>query len=116
MTFSTEDLTQIQVIEYIKQCTSLPYFHIANQRQTSPAQGAKLKRMGVVAGVADLFLPRSNGINHGLFIELKSPGGKVSEEQRKFISRMILEGYAAHVCYSSEEAIQLIKTHFGISS
>lgn len=116
MTFSAEDLIQIQVIEYIKQCTTLPYFHIANQRQTSPAQGAKLKRMGVVAGVADLFLPRSNGKFHGLFIELKSPKGIVSDAQAKFISRMKMEGYAAHVCHSSEEAIKLIKYHFGISS
>lgn len=116
MTFSAEDLIQVQVCEFLTQCTDIPFWHTANQRSTSPAQGAKLKRMGVVAGVADLFLPRSNGKFHGLFIELKSPKGIVSDAQAKFISRMQMEGYAAHVCYSSEEAIQLIKSHFGISS
>lgn len=112
--YSQEDLMQVQVIEYIKQCTDLPYFHIANQRQTSPAHGAKLKRMGVVAGVSDLFIPRSNGKQHGIFIELKSPGGRVSEAQQKFLSQMITENYGAHVCYSAQEAILIIKSFYGI--
>ncbi len=114
MTFSAEDCIQIAVVEFLKQCTDLPFWHTPNQRQTSPAHGAKLKRMGVVAGIADLFLPRSNGKQNGLFIELKSAKGKLSPSQLIFITQMIEEGYGAHVCYSAQEAILVIKSFYGI--
>lgn len=114
MTFSAEDLLQIQVCEFLKQCTDIPFMHIANERKTSPAHGAKLKRMGVKSGVSDLFLPRSNGKQHGLWIELKSAKGKLSETQLTFMTQMIEEGYGAHVCYSAQEAILVIKSFYSL--
>ena len=52
-------------------------FHIPNGDGRSKAAGLRLKTMGVVAGVPDLFVPE-----WGLWIEMKDQGGgKTSAEQ-----------------------------------
>lgn len=71
------------------------FFHIKNEGKTSQRQGKLNKRMGVTAGVSDIFLSRSNDQYKGLWIELKTPGNKPTKEQLKFISDRIAEGYWA---------------------
>lgn len=109
-----EDVALIQVHEYVKQCTDLPFIHIANERVVSPRQGALLKRKGVCKGVSDIFIPRANKSFHGLFIELKTLVGRPTVEQINFIIQMIEEGYQALVCYGSEQAIIQIKLFYGL--
>lgn len=109
-----EDIEQIKVVEFVKQCTDLPVIHIANQRTTSPQHGAMLKRMGVRPGVSDLFFPRSNRIHSGLWLELKTLKGRPTQLQIDFIVDMIKEGYAAKVCYGAEHAIALIKDFYSL--
>ena len=64
----------------------------------------KLKAEGGMAGVPDLFLmiPKSNW--HGLFIEMKVKGGKLSDSQKEFMGLATLMGYQAVVCYGFESA------------
>lgn len=112
---SKEDIEQIKIIEWVKQCTDLPVIHIANQRQTSAQHGSLLKRMGVRPGVSDLFFPRASSKCHGLWIELKVGKNKTTELQDKFIHEMIREGYAAHVCYGAEESLKIIKNFYHLS-
>lgn len=112
---SDEDIEQIKVVEFVKQCTDLPVIHIANQRQTSPAHGRLLKRMGVRAGTADLFFPRSSHNRKGLWLELKTKGGKPTVLQLQFLDDMRAEGYAGKVCHGADEAIHIIKTFYGIN-
>jgi len=111
-----EIIAQIQVAEYVKQCTDLPFIHIANERSTSPQAGVLLKRMGVYRGASDIFIPRANKTCHGLFIELKVGKNKPSSEQLDFINRMIEEGYGGFVAYSSNEAILIIQAFYGIDN
>ncbi len=113
---SKEDIEQIKVMEYLRQChPNIPVIHIANQRQTSPEHGRLLKRMGVRAGVADLFFPCSGVAGKkGLWIELKSSTGKPSELQLDFLSEMILADYEAKVCYGADEAIEVIKCFYSL--
>ncbi len=115
MKASAEDIEQIKVMEFVRQCTDLPVWHTANQRQTSPQHGALLKKMGVVAGVADLFFPRSNGIHSGLFIEMKTLTGKPTQLQLDFLISMEKEGYTSKVCYGSEHAIDVIKSFYNLT-
>lgn len=105
---NAEDIEQIKIINFIKQCTDLPVIHVANQRSTSPQHGALLKRLGVRPGVSDLFLPRRHGNYSGTWIELKTLKGKPTQLQLDFISDMREEGYYADVCYGAEAAINLI--------
>lgn len=111
---SKEDIEQIIVIEYVKQCTDLPVIHTANQRQCSPQYGALLKRMGVRAGVADLFFPRGNAHYKGLFIELKTLTGKPTKEQIQFLDEMARENYFTAINYGAKEAIGTIKAFYGL--
>lgn len=63
---------------------------------------------GVPAGFSDLFGVRiSDG--RAVFIEVKTPSGRSTKEQKNFISKMRSCGAIAGVCRSAEEAIILIR-------
>lgn len=109
MPLGEEQIEQIKVYEFVKQNTDLPFIHIANERRTAPHKGLILKRMGVLAGTSDIFIPRATSRYHGVWIELKTKEGRASPQQLEFIQDMIKEGYYGQVCYGAEEAILLIK-------
>ena len=64
-----------------------------------------LKAEGMRPGVCDLFLPAPHGKWHGMFIEMKTEIGKLSENQKEFIARVEEQGYFTAVCYGANEAI-----------
>lgn len=93
----------------------LLFTHPANQGR-SPQEGAKLKKMGVRAGVPDLlfwwipdFLDGNNKIHYGLLpiqsaaIELKSKTGSSSTSQKKFRESFERMGGAYAICKSVKE-------------
>lgn len=83
-------------------------FHIPNGGKRDAREGARFKAMGVKAGVSDIFLPVARGSYHGLFIELKASGGKLSANQKAFITSVEKQGYRAVVSYGWEEASKAI--------
>lgn len=61
------------------------------------------------SGVPDLCLPVARGANHGLYIELKRQrGGRISEEQVRWIDGLLKQGYAAAICKGWQEAASVI--------
>jgi len=106
-----EDIEQCKLFDWLRSRPDLePYcWHTANQRACSPQQGRILKRMGVRAGVSDIFLGMAKGTYHGLFIELKAEKGKVSQSQERFIIDMASQGYYCAVCYGYEQAKKVIE-------
>jgi hypothetical protein len=50
-----------------------------------------------------------NSHYHGLFIEVKSIAGKLTEEQKEFIARMNKAGYHARCCYGADSVIETFK-------
>ncbi len=82
--------------------------HIPNGGSRDKREAAKLKRMGVKAGVPDIFLPVPKGGRHGLYIELKSGKNTATQEQRQFIADVKALGYEAAVCHGWEEAAAAI--------
>ena len=63
---------------------------------------------GVPAGFSDLFGFRlSDG--RAVFIEVKTPSGRASTKQQKFINKMREYGAVAGVCRSAADALELIK-------
>lgn len=75
-----------------------------NAGKRRPAQAARLKAAGMLAGIPDLFLPVARGGFHGLFIEMKSKGGTVTPIQKKIHEALIDRDYRVVVCYSFEQA------------
>lgn len=88
-------------------------FHIPNGGRRDKREAARFKAMGVKPGVSDVFLPVACGGYHGLFIELKAPGGRASNCQKKFISLIRNQGYRAEICFGWEQASQVILSYIG---
>ncbi len=62
------------------------------------------RQMGMKKGVPDLMLPIPMKGYHGLFIELKTDKGRLSQEQKNWIKALTTFGYKAAVCRGWEEA------------
>ncbi len=63
---------------------------------------------GLPKGFSDLFgFRKSDG--KAVFIEVKTPKGRPSAEQKKFLETMRKYGAVAGICRSPEEALNLIK-------
>ncbi len=79
--------------------------HVPNGGKRSLLEALQFKRMGVQAGVPDLFLFVPNRKYNGLWIELKrSRGAYLSNEQQKFMVKLNRVGYATEVAYGWEKA------------
>lgn len=83
--------------------------HIPNEGKRSFAQTQALKNIGLRKGVPDLFLPVARGAYHGLWVEMKARGGRLSKEQGGWIESLRVQGYVAEVCYGAEDAVSVIK-------
>lgn len=88
-------------------------FAIPNGDLRHPRVAVRLKNEGVKAGVPDLFLAVARGGYHGLFIEMKKPGGRVSQKQREWHDRLRAAGYRVLVRYGHQEAIHALVVYFG---
>lgn len=88
-------------------------FAIGNGGKRDAVTGAIMKREGVRAGVADLFLSVPRGGKPGAYIELKKPDGELSPLQREFLKLADAQGYACRVCYSVRSAIEFIAEYLG---
>jgi len=83
-------------------------FAIPNGGARHLLTGARLKREGVKPGVPDIFLAVPRRQCHGLFIELKSFTGQLSEDQGEWIGRLSAQGYRTAIIRSIDDAIKLI--------
>lgn len=104
-----EDKLQIECVRYFNlQYPDVMIIHIRNGGSLKSAiEGAKFKKMGVVAGVADLFvmcIHRSIGkLYHGLFIEMKAGKGQQTQAQKIFQEKVESAGYKYAICRSFEQ-------------
>ena len=108
-----EDEAQIALFEYLKlyegRCPELALlYHIPNEGKRSPAEGAKLKRMGVKSGVPDLHMPVARGQYHGLYIELKVDNRKPTQNQLKWQKLLREQGYKSEICWEWPSAAKVI--------
>lgn len=84
-------------------------YHVPNGGSRHKAEAGRLRAEGVKAGVPDLCLPVARGQYHGLYIELKRQrGGRISEEQARWIDGLLKQGYAAAICKGWQEAANVI--------
>ena len=90
-------------------------FHIPNGGSRRDArEGAHFKKLGVKAGVPDLFLPVARGPWHGLFIEMKrADKSTTSRDQIAWIQELTRQGYMARVCLGFEQARITLEDYLG---
>lgn len=83
-------------------------YHVPNGGSRDVREAANLKRAGVKRGVPDLHLPVRNSVYIGLWIEMKSPEGRVDREQRAWHDALRDEGHRVEVCHDWIAARDLI--------
>lgn len=108
----TEDAIQAACIRWYKlkhrgkMITSFPAGYVFGGDATKRAiLGRRMKEMGYMKGIPDLFIPHANRFYHGLFIEMKTEKGRLSHEQKEVIPRLESEGYKVAVCRSLDDFI-----------
>ena len=83
-------------------------YHVPNGGSRNVVEAVHLKQQGVKSGVPDLVLPVARGKYHGLYIELKTLRGRVSDTQKQWLDALRNQGYAAIVCRGADETIAMI--------
>jgi hypothetical protein len=79
-------------------------FAIPNGGKRHIGVARKLKAEGATAGIPDLFMASARNGYHGLFIELKTEKGRVSEPQKYWIRLLAAQGFKVEVCYGWDAA------------
>ena len=84
-----EDKIHISIMEYLDLVLPETWiiFHPPNGGKRNKAEAAKFKRMGVLAGVPDIFIlgTRRDGLPATYMIEVKDPLGSLSKPQIEFL-------------------------------
>ena len=106
---SEEKLSQKRFVDYLyvtyKLLLTAPS---GGSVQMSSWKGAELRDLGYRAGTPDLLIFKARGVYHGLHIEMKIKGGRVSPQQKEWIKEATEEGYKAVAVWSLEEAKKVI--------
>ena len=87
-------------------------FSVPNGGTRNKREAVTLKKEGVTAGVSDLILAVPNKENAGLFIEMKTPSGTVSKDQKEFLALMKSLGYRTEVVRSFNKFVEVVVTQF----
>lgn len=91
-------------------------FAVPNGGRRDAVTGAKLKAEGVVPGVSDLILLKSNHHYGALLIEMKTPKGRQSEHQRWWQSVICdKDEYKYVVCRSLNDFIREVRCYLNDS-
>jgi hypothetical protein len=83
---------------------------MAGARMT-PGMGMKMVRMGYQKGTPDLTILKPMPPYFGLLVEIKAPGGKLSDVQKWFLRDAAAEGYKTAVAWSYEELIRTVEDY-----
>ena len=78
------------------------YFHVPNGGKRNVREAAKLKKMGVLAGVPDLAFVRAGAL---YFIECKAGANKTTPIQDATIAALTEAGAQIAVCRTLEEVV-----------
>ena len=86
-------------------------FAVPNGSKRDVIIGAKLKEEGVLAGVADLILLKSNRFYGALLIEFKTPEGRQSDTQKEWQQKITNDGFKYVIIRSLEDFQREVKLY-----
>ena len=112
-----EDDFQISLTEWLDYQANLYkfiWYTIPNGGRRDAKTGALLKRMGVKAGIPDLFISRACNGFHGCYVELKVGRGRLSYEQEVKIAVLRHANYQVLIVRTMDEAIAEISKYLNI--
>lgn len=113
-----EHQEQVAIVKWFRSVYGEDYynvfFSIPNGGNRDRVTGFILKNEGMLAGVPDLFLAVARGGYHGMFIEMKTPAGKVRTSQTVVQEDLSGQGYKVVICKSYFEAKTTIEEYMGL--
>lgn len=74
----------------------------------------KMKEAGYSKGVPDLLVFEPRGMYEGLAIEVKTPNGRASPEQKEWIAKLNSRGWSAHITHGLDEALDVMSEYFDL--
>ncbi|MGK4223152.1 VRR-NUC domain-containing protein [Parabacteroides distasonis] len=96
-----------------KLITSFPAgYAFSGDKAKRAMTGKRMKDMGYLIGMPDIFIPEPIGKYPGLFIELKVGKNKTSDSQDSVLEELSRRGYKVAVCYSLDAFIKEVKSYF----
>ena len=103
----TEDDIQRAVVTHlnVRGARGLVFFHVPNAPRSAQT-GARLKNMGMKAGVSDLILFHEERL---YCLELKAPGGRATESQLQFMTDIGHAGAFCCICDSLDRALKVLE-------
>ena len=108
----TEAEIEMQILAYLRSAGVFA-FSVPNellgksQRSGGMARMIKFRNMGLTSGVADLICLLPGG--RVFFLEVKTPTGRQSENQKAFESRVTGLGFDYHIARSIEDARKIME-------
>lgn len=95
-------------------------YHIPNGGKRSKSEAARFKAMGVQPGIPDVHLP-VRGLGGaagriGLYIEMKSEHGRVSQSQRVQIRGLRIAENVVAVCFHWERAVRVCEWYRALAA
>ena len=84
-------------------------FAVPNGGHRNIQTAARLKAEGVTSGVADLLLLVPKRDYHGLCVEVKTPVGRQSENQKNWQRIIEAQGYRYEIVRSLDEFAELVR-------
>lgn len=104
----SEHVIQTRLIDYLAYAAKpeVFYFAIPNQGNRHIYNATKMKAEGVRSGVADLCFMLPDGLAG--WLEMKKPGGSLSDTQKKFRDRCALLGHHWALAKSVDEALEIL--------
>ena len=99
---------QCAVVEHLRRRApkTVRWWHTPNGGYRGVREAGRLKRMGVLPGVSDIIAVRQGGI---FCLELKSPNGRLSQDQADFLDFMETIGAGCCVCNDLDGALAVLK-------
>ena len=73
----------------------------------------RMKASGAKKGLLDMCLPVPRGGYHGLYLELKVKGGRLTKEQKWWIEKLREQGFRVEVCYGCQAALDVLMEYLG---
>lgn len=112
----TEHQIQAQFFKWWKQYNlqkGYVCFAIPNGNVRDIITAKNLQREGVTAGIVDVFLAVARKEHYGLFLEFKTPTGRLSKEQAVMKLALEMAGYKVEIVRSAEEAVKIVREYLG---
>lgn len=107
----TEQSRFFAILRRLKHPVAPFAFSIPNGFLDTKSKRIRAWKEGVVSGAPDVFIPFPSKGFHGLFIEFKRDGGRVSKAQTSFLTYAHSVGYKTEVVFSLREALQTLKDY-----